>query len=326
MNVVSYFNPATLEKDNDGELGLITETITSGTQFYSIYSQAFDIYVNGCHGIKSFSLEIDNGSCTFSKEFRLSGTVARPYWYASKKVNGKLKRLYFGTDFTKDKLNAIVDRLLNQARTIPLTEPVLAGHGKCDEHIQPHLVITTSLDTHCLKAMNNQLERQNKDLNKSLIEALDKIKDLKSDIVQMQRNFKNRDNEIKILEERNKELLEISKGTKPLINSLESSKVDALKRVDILESECIRFEKDVINFRNEATKYHNELEQERWESSRREEQVKGYYFMHEELSDQVFKYRTVIEKYRVFSKDKSRQSHPRFNKLLDFLDDIDKLC
>jgi hypothetical protein len=123
MNIVSYFNPDTLERDNDGQLGLYTdETVTMGLQFFPIDSQEFDTWVNGYHGIKSFALHIDNGTATFSKEFRKSGDRIKPYWYAAKRVNGKLKKLYFGTDFTKDKLNQIVDKLQEAKVTQEVTQ------------------------------------------------------------------------------------------------------------------------------------------------------------------------------------------------------------
>ncbi len=61
------------------------------------------------------------------------------------------------------------------------------------------------------------------------------------------------------------------------------------------------------------------------ESSKREEQVAGYAFMYEEHSNKIFDYYSIIEKWRNLAKGKTKQGHPRFNKLIELLDDIDKI-
>lgn len=343
MNIVSYFNPDTLERDNDGQLGLYTdETVNLGLQFFPIDSQEFDTWVNGHHGIKSFALHIDNGTATFSKEFRKSGDRIKPYWYAAKKVNGKLKKLYFGTDFTKEKLNQIVDRLSGQPVIQPVTQPVaqpvteLAGHGKSDyrddeikalkKEIQnktykindlereiqeyhrekleqsgislppreetvltlsgnftkkqldkaakkPSLMELANDPVKLLTHKNKELERQNKDLNKKLIESQEKVD--------------KRNQRIDTLEAQNKELNEIAKNNSKLTERLEMRIAALQKTLDERDSELFR--------------------------------------THEKLLKRDDTIAPVIAKYRNMTVGKTKKDNPRFAYLIDFLAEIDKL-
>jgi hypothetical protein len=346
MNIVSYFNPDTLERDNDGNLGLLTETITDGLKFFPIESDEFDIWVNGYHGIKSFSLHIDNGTCTFSKEFRKSGDRLNPYWYASKRVNGKLKRLYFGTEFTKDRLNQIVDKLqVKQEVTQEVTQAVCnefslgdkvlytnpklpyekqrgigeivgisdehyyiiwqddpkmeapysrlynppnelalaAGHGKSDRHIQPSLMELANDPVKLLTHKNKELERQNKDLNKRLIEALDKTAQ-RDDI-----NGK--------------------------LEAMVSNQAETIDRQASL----------IFILRGDIDKLNHKIVDMERESSKREDDVQGYAYMYEEHSNQIFAYQALIEKYRAMTVGKTKKGNPRYAYLIDFLSDIDKI-
>lgn len=286
MNLVSYFNPDTLERDNDGSLGLVTETTTMGMQFFAIGSIEFDVWLNGLHGIKSFSLHIDNGSCTFSKEMRKSGDRIKPYWYASKRVVGKLKRLYFGTDFTKDKLNQIIDRLTEQPQ--PAIE--LAGHGKFEKHLQPSLMQLANEPGKQLRHRCNELERQNKDLNKNLTAAIETIDKLQADLDKKDRYSRNASLAVSIAKERIEELESKKEMQADLIKSLQN---------DLFNLEC--------------------------ESSKREDDVAGYAYMYEEHLSKIFEYQAMIEKYRALATGKNKKAHPRYAYLIDFIAEIDKL-
>jgi uncharacterized coiled-coil DUF342 family protein len=324
MNIVSYFNPETLDRDNDGELGLLTETITSGLQFYPIESQEFCVYINGLHGIKSFSLHVDNGTCTFSKEFRKSGDRIKPYWYASKRVNGKLKRLYFGTDFTKDKLNQIVDKLQNppdRVENIELPKGIeenirnctLAGNGKNANQLQPDLISCheqLAIAQNEIAILNKMLKEAHDDVataNRKEHEQYVQVGQLKGKLAKTE----------KILKERETELLKTHQKL------LERGNHDDV--IKSLEKELALRQTEVTTFRDEATKYHNELQQLQWEASKREDDVAGYAFMYEEHSNKIFEYYSIIEKYKQLASGKTKKENPRYAYLIDFLAEIDKL-
>lgn len=286
MNVISYFNPSSFERDNDGVLGLLADS-NGSIGFYPITGIEFRISVSHPEGIKSASVQIDNGTFTLTKEFRKSGDRTKGYWYACKRIGGKLKRLYFGTEFTKDKLNAISDKL-SQSATQPVTqevtqEIVLAGHGKSEKHLRLSLMVLANDPVKVLKHKIQELERQNKDLNNRLIESLERVE--------------KRNALIDSLEQSNKELNQVASCHSDLTNRLE-------KKIKTLQDDVLRLES---------------------ESSKRDNDIPLSAHLLFEKPDRIFACFSLIEKYRAMIIDKTKKGNPRYAYLIDFLADIDKL-
>ena len=292
MALLSYFNTLNLERDNTGDLGILRHT-TFGTSFYPLGFE-LDALLND-DNFTAFSCQVDIGSCTFSKEFKKSGNSTKAYWYASKKVNGKLKRVYHGAkplylealmtildkfnDNTKlerevyKSINAnaigLADEIIDAIASVtdkPIIE--LAGNGKSDRHLQRSLISE----------------------NQALTMAQTEIKALKEQ------------NEI-------------------LINRI----------IDSTELYQEKWQKS-SKLEDEVKQLHKTVTQLERKASKDEEFLLGYKFCAEqdhealyELECKFHEMQSIIDKYRALTDGKTRQSHPRFNKLLDFLADIDKL-
>ena len=329
MALLSYFNPLNLERDNNGDLGILRHT-TFGTSFYPLGSE-LDALLNDDNCFSSFSCQIDIGSCTFSKEFKKSGEVTKGYWYASKKIKGKLKRVYYGAKpLTLESLHATLDKF----NIAPAPKPIeLAGHGKHANHIQPSLVEIVNDPLNIAIAKSNRLERENKDLNKSLIDALDKIKkletslkaseyrrqdlsqdceDIKCQLTAQSDKYRNYGLAVAITNERNQELEKRVKELGYLVNSTQ-------KVLNVRDKELATCQKALlsrIDSNQELEKNIFKLEQD-------------YKTGEQEAFDNLDRFCSIvsiIDKYRALADGKTRQAHPRFNKLLDFIADIDKLC
>jgi hypothetical protein len=362
-NQITYFNKDDFRLDYDRDtLGLLLDD----SKFVALDSLDF---ASAIASIKNFALHIDNGNCTFIKEFRKSGESIKPYWYACKRINGKIKKIYFGHEFSKDKLMQIVDRLqvaqvaqvtqvtqesrgiletLNhfarvhcaktqdettvatedeiiirnfkriaetwedsanlawdkvkeleaELESVRLAAPVLAGNGKNDRHIQPSLMELANQPDKLLVHRCNELERQNKDLNNRLIDALDTIAEVQ-----------------KTLDQRDSELL---RTHQKLLKQDET----IARQADLIK---------IVGDRNDGLQELHKESLERifdleCEASKREDNVQGYAYMYEEHSNKIFAYQALIEQYRAMTTGKNKKAHPRFAYLIDFLADIDKLC
>lgn len=366
MNVLSYFNPDTHERDNDGVLGLLIDTVATGipvSEFLPIDCKELDGWLNGCDNVKSFALQIDNGNCTFTKELRKSGDRIKSYWYASKRINGKLKRLYFGTKFTKENLLSIVDKFNQESK--PVTQKVtqnvnhfaigdMVTYENPDELYKRQRGVGKIVDINeenlyiCwqdLPKMQAPFWRYGTDklvlaaghgksanhVQPSLIEP-----DLHEEIAVLNniiRGLKEDLEEIKTREHKTwVENGQLKGKLKKLLNHDElchsqQLKIDALEQ-QVREQEILieTLRVELVKSRDEAHSHYQQYQQLEWESTKREDDVQGYAFMFQEHSDKIFQYQTLIEKYRLLAAGKTKSANPRFAYLIDFLSDIDKLC
>lgn len=336
MNLVSYFNSKTLERDNSGELGLLTETIADGLKFFPIDS---DHIWDGFHGIKSFALHVDNGSCSFSKEFRKSGDRVKPYWYASKRINGKLKRLYFGNEFTKDRLIHIVDKLQNppdRVENIELPKGIeensqdctLAGHGKSENHIQSNLFADNELEI--AKNEIASLKSQLADSQKRINLQKDVLIDLDAKLSSRNKLLDKLEADNRELSQIVRELSQIVQSNSKLTNALESRIANLQKTLDERDSELFTtheklLERDhTIEMQSSLIKsLRQDIANLEHESSKREDDVAGYAFMYDEHSQRILFLESMIAKYRQMTTGKNKKAHPRYAYLIDFLGEID---
>lgn len=127
MALLSYFDRENNQRVGSGVLGILHETELH-TKFYELGTDDFDRLVSA-DWFKNFSCQIDIGSCTFSKEFKLSGETTKGYWYASKKINGKLRRVYFGNKpFTIEALHITLAKFEK-----PVTQEVTQNNSVVQE-------------------------------------------------------------------------------------------------------------------------------------------------------------------------------------------------
>lgn len=330
---------------NDYELALGTDKNIT----YMFLPHSTDLnpdFIDRANRLKSFRVVLETGTATFRFE---RGT----YWYAYKKIKGKLNKGYVGrvTDFTTDLLLNVVQfvntekpdqpqvAIAKKSKPNPLdaqmTSAELAGHGKDDNLIQTSI---PDVFPDNWNAEAEQWKRIAATYQRSCNMAWEEVKQLKQELQSLKNQSVQLDLEEQIL---NKQLSYDAMEAENILlhHQLEKEKQNFLLLKETYEREFAELQstkesqasliyalrEDIDRFREEAAKYYEQLQQLEWESSRREDEVQGYYFMHEELSEQVFKYRTVIEEFRHLAKGKDKRNHPRFAYLLDFLAAIDKL-
>jgi hypothetical protein len=246
MNELLYL-PVTDRNGNHHEFGLLA----SG-QWLAMYSDRNSDKVNRnflakLNEIESIKVSVDTGTATFRKE-------NSKYWYAYKKLKGKLNKVYIGSSdvFTELAIVAAVEKA-NIPKSVtqndyvthkPLEE--LAGNKKDKNHIQQFLINETQ----------------------AIAMAYDAIEILKKDVDAGQQ------------------------------------KSEALER--LLADQKIQ----ILNLKLANADLEKALEEKEFDK-----QV---------LSINLSNITNIIDKHRTLASGKTKQGHPRFNKLLEFLEDIDK--
>ena len=323
MTLLSYFKcvDGQWTRDNSGQLGILLFT-ERGRDFHPIATDKLD-NLTSADWFKSFTCQFDNASCTFSKEFRKSGDTTKGYWYASKKINGKLRRVYFGAKpFTKESLEqtlakfsesksdvvtqevtqfvndfSVGDKVTYATHDLPYKEK--CGIGEVAEKRDGKLFIYWQNNPKMLCPFN--------------IKSKDKLV-LVAGHAKSDRHIQPSITE-KILEENQKQIESLKAENALLANSLRSEKENYLRLKDTLERQA-----DLIKtLRDDVFRLECEL-------SKREDDIQGYAFMYEEHSNKIFAYQSLIEKYRALASGKTKKDNPRFAYLIDFLGEIDKLC
>ena len=192
MSILTFYNRHTSQEDSQGELGVLN----LDHEFISVMVGAginpqFHRYLTR-RGVDSLKVICRSGTGRLRCENRPDKDgQSRYYWYAYKKVNGKLNKTYVGVaaDMTEDVIeNAIAkvntvkpkvtqsDCVTTQTDAIAPTNIELAGHGKSDRYLQPSLPLPTVTDKaqsriKSLESANKALQDElqfNKDLNDQL--------------------------------------------------------------------------------------------------------------------------------------------------------------
>lgn len=278
--------------------------------------------LNLINTLKSFRVYVDTGTGTARLE--------RGYWYIYKKIIGVLHKEYLAKseDITEALLTEVVRKVNVQKKTIkhnvsinddvlirqpPIAPDVtyeLAGNGKSEKHLQPNL-IPVNQEIAMLRAEVEHLKGYINQRTNSHIVLGEELRAVQRD-------------RLKIINERDaiaKDLLIYSTGHR----NFKLGVVVAQERIGELENTIEDSNEMLKILRDEAKNAIERIFQLECESSKRGDDIQGYYFMHEELSEQVFKYRTLIEKYRLLAKGKDKRNHPRYAYMIDFLTEIDNL-
>ena len=352
--ILTYLNPETLELDSNGIFG-VDDVRFFGKHFIPFALEDGQVnpnFLDLVSKFESFRCDCIQGSASFRCENRQLKKGSKQYWYGYKKIGGKVRRFNIGdlNNFTFELVENAIAVLCGlqevaqkksatsceaiAAKDQPLQPLIeLAGHGKCDHHIQPSLVEIINDPLNIAIAKSNRLERENKDLNKSLIDALDKIKkletslkaseyrrqdlsqdceDIKCQLTAQSDKYRNYGLAVAITNERNQELEKRVKELGYLVNSTQ-------KVLNVRDKELATCQKALlsrIDSNQELEKNIFKLEQD-------------YKTGEQEAFDNLDRFCSIvsiIDKYRALADGKTRQAHPRFNKLLDFIADIDKLC
>ena len=330
---------------NDYELALGTDKNIT----YMFLPHSTDLnpdFIDRANRLKSFRVVLETGTATFRFE---RGT----YWYAYKKIKGKLNKGYVGrvTDFTTDLLLNVVQfvntekpdqpqvAIAKKDKPNPLDEQKksaeLAGHSKDDNLIQTSI---PDVFPDNWNAEAEQWKRIAATYQRSCNMAWEEVKQLKEELQSLKNQSVQLDLEEQIL---NKQLSydameaenillhhQLEKEKQNFLLLKEKSETEEREMQSTIDSQAkliFSLRADIHDKDLEIYELKERIQQLEWEESKREDQVHGYYFMHEELSEQVFKYRTVIEEFRCLAKGKDKRNHPRFAYLLDFLAAIDKL-
>lgn len=341
--LVTYYNPETLERDSNGVLGLDDQRFF-GKNFIPVSLDDGLVnpkFIDFASKVGFFRCECDRGSASFRGENRTSKKGEKQYWYAYKRVNGKLNRFNIG-DISKinyetiEKAIAVVCGFKQEEPvTQPVTQPVtLAGHGKLANQIQFDLL--DHMDS--LAIAQNEIAV----LTKMLKEAQDDVAtanrkeheqyvlngQLKGKLSKIEKTLQERDDELlkthqKLLE-RNYTIELQATQIKDAMAKLETHRnvglAIAIQKERMVELEhTIEMQADLIK------SLRNDVFNLECESSKREDDVAGYAYMYDEHSNKIFEYQALIEKYRAMTIDKTKKGNPRYAYLIDFLSDIDKI-
>lgn len=306
MNELTYL-PVTDRNGNYFELGLLSDG-----QWFSVYASHGGDSINGyftnkLDEITSIKVSVDAGTATFRKE-------NSKYWYAYKKLKGKLNKVYIGSSdvFTELAIVTAVE-LANTPKSVTQNVCVtdtdkpsveLAGNKKDKNHIQQCLIT----ENEAIAMANETIESLKEDVEgwQGSCELLEKlIATQKIQILSLK--LSNADLEKKLYYEEN---LSLDNGcmtqsqadmNSDLIDELAAKQltIDALEKAleeKEFDKNCCLTIYEKVSDRNQA------------------------------LSINLLNITTIIDKHRALTTGKTKQGHPRFNKLLEFLEDIDKDC
>lgn len=301
MAILTFYDPITLEQDAGGELGVLNldHEFVPVMGRNGLINPDFHRYLTRL-GVDSLQVTCRSGLARFRKENRPDNDGnPRFYWYAYKKVKGKLNKSYIGTasQMTEQVIEDVVakvnvskvqvtqsDCVTTQTPAIAPVPPVeLAGHGKSDRYLQSSLNLQT--DYEILKTEISSRDETIKSLVSQGKKQAAKIKELEYLL----------DNEVK-------HSAKVERDYKDLLETVENQANDDLTHTVQMQANLIK-------------SLRNDLETLERQSS-----------MYQELSDKNFNYLSVIEKYRKMAHGKTKKDNPRFAYLIDFLTDIDKLC
>lgn len=335
MPSITYFDSIVAGSDRRQELGttnydgeFVPMYLENGTSLNPEFVNVLDD-----ERIASFRAIMRCGTATLRRENRkVVNGKPRFYWYAYKKVRGKLNKAYLGLShqFSEGMLDVVIEEVSkpkevtqNECVTkktkaiAPVVSVELAGNGKNANHLQSNLLPVNEEIVMLKREVEHWKQLFNKDSDRIIV-LNEEIRHIQGDRLAI---INQRDAIAKEFAEYQDKHRNVGLAVDVSQERMQELETTIDRQADLI----LALRTDVDNHREEAATYYKQLEQEQWESSRREEQVQGYYFMHEELSEQVFKYRTLIEKYRLLAKDKDKRNHPRFAYLIDFLTEIDNL-
>ena len=346
--ILTYYNAETLELDSNGVFGL-NDIRFFGEHFIPFALEDGHVnpkFLDFASQVESFRCDCIQGSASFRCENRQLKKCSKQYWYGYKKIGGKVRKFSIGdlNNFTFKLIEKAIAVLCGlekvaQKKSVtfskaiapaPIDKPLieLTGNGKSDRHLQPSLISENDALSMAI-AECKELKAQNEILVNRIIEATEMYKeqwhkasdfgtaliDCENTIAELEEKLEEKDYAIRCclatfeqVDDRNQEL-------KIKLEGLEECKAQR----DKFGTALIDCENTILDLERKV-EYH-------------EDQNLAYGCMYQQQLDDNFEYakqlldiKTIIDRYRTLADGKTRQSHPRYNKLLDFIADIDKLC
>jgi|GEM_PF-5123476 len=348
MNELTYL-PVTDRNGNYRELGLLA----SG-QWLPMYSDRNSTVVNRnllakLNDIDSIKVSVETGTATFRKE-------NSKYWYAYKKLKGKLNKIYVGSSdsFTELSIATAVE-MANTPKTVtqnlvcvtankPLIEK--AGKGKSDRHLQPSL-ITENEALEMAQFEIKELKTQNEFLVERIVNVTELYQETWQKASKLEDEFKKLNVAIaelmhdSIAWQESRQLSEkLIETQKAEILSLKLSNADLERRLDYEENLSLDNSCMAQSLADSSSDLIDEVAAKQLTIDALEKALEEKEYdknccltIYEQVSDRnqqltikLSAIQTIIDKHRARAFGKTKQGHPRFNKLLEFLDDIDKDC